>query len=143
MKSINFDSGYKTYSINGDENCVIKVQVTDFNLPKRINDAVIEIEALVEKVKSNSSIEEIVVFDGEIRKIINDIFGSDICTAAFGKANVCTIASNGEPIFANFFNAMIPIIKADIDEATKDKAQLSPEAQKYLDDIAEPEQPAE
>ena len=43
MKSIDFDSGYKTYSINGDENCVIKVQITDFNLPKRINDAIVEI----------------------------------------------------------------------------------------------------
>lgn len=137
MQSINFDDGFKTYAINGDDNCTIKIRVTDFNLPKRINDALSDIESIIEKVKSSKTADEIAKFDEEIRKIINDVFGSDICSGAFGKANICTIASNGEPIFANFFNALLPIIRADIEEVTKDMKQLGPEAEKYLEDLKE------
>ncbi len=133
MRSINFDGGYKTYAINGDENCTIKIQVTDFNLPKRINDALTEIEGVVEKAKGNRSDEDMASFDTEIRATINKVFGSDICTPAFGIANVCSIASNGEPIFYNFFNALLPIVKEDIETAAK-AAEVRPEVQKYLEE---------
>ena len=133
MKSIDFDSGYKTYAINGDESCVIRINTTDFNLPKRIQDANESINAVIKEYEGKNAAEDIAGFDAKVRNIINEVFGSDICTPAFGAANLFSITSNGNYIFENFLGALLPVIQADIEEATK-AAQVRPEVQKYLEE---------
>lgn len=133
MKSIDFDSGYKTYAINGDENCVIRINTTDFNLPKRLKDAYDSIQETIGEYEGKNSAEDIAAFDVKVRKIINEAFGSDICTPAFGSANLFSITNNGNYIFENFLEALLPVIQADIEEAAQ-AAQVRPEVQKYLEE---------
>lgn len=133
MKSIDFDSGFKTYAINGDESCVIKINTTDFNLPKRIQDANETIKATISEYEGKNAADDIAGFDTKVRDIINEVFGSDICTPAFGKTNLFSITSNGNYIFENFLGALLPVIQADIEEAAK-AAQVRPEVQKYLEE---------
>lgn len=133
MKSIDFDNGYKTYAINGDENCVIKINTTDFNLPKRIKDANTSIQAVIKDYEGKDAAEDMAAFDEKVRKIINEVCGGDICTPAFGSANLFSITSNGNYIFENFLGALLPVIQADIEEAAK-AAQVRPEVQKYLEE---------
>lgn len=133
MKSIDFDSGFKTYAINGDESCVIKINTTDFNLPKRIQDANDTIKTVISEYEGKNAADDIAGFDTKVREIINEVFGSDICTPAFGKTNLFSITSNGNYIFENFLGALLPVIQADIEEAAK-AAQVRPEVQKYLEE---------
>ena len=133
MKSIDFDSGFKTYAINGDENCVIRINTTDFNLPKRIQDANDTIKTVISEYEGKNAADDIAGFDTKVREIINEVFGSDICTPAFGKTNLFSITSNGNYIFENFLGALLPVIQADIEEAAR-AAQVRPEVQKYLEE---------
>ena len=51
MQSINFNSGnYKEYAINGDENRVIRINVSDVGIITRIQDAMSNADNIAEEV---------------------------------------------------------------------------------------------
>lgn len=117
MKNINFDDGYKTYILNDDENKIIRVNVTDVNILDRHNKAQADMQALIEEMQNNSEAtpEKIASYDKRIRENINYIFGSDVCTAAFGTANCMSVVSNGSMLFESFLNALMPQVQEDMD----------------------------
>lgn len=137
MKPINFDEGYKSYAVNGDESRVIKVRICDFNLLKRIEAAMSEIESLKEKYSGKLDEKTMIEFDSSVRQLINKAFDADICTNAFGNANICTVVSSGKLMFEAFFEAFVPILKADINAVVMNRKmkqpELRPEVQKYID----------
>ena len=116
MQSIKFDDGYKTYILNDDENKVIRVNVTDFNILDRYNKAQTDMQALIEEMQNDSEAtpEKIASYDKRIRENINFIFGSDVCTAAFGTANCMSVVSNGSMLFESFLNALMPQVQEDM-----------------------------
>jgi len=120
MKSINFDEGYKTYAVNGDESRVIKIKVADFNLLKRVEAAMAEIESLKKKYSGKPDENTLTEFDSSIRQLIDKAFDSDVCSNAFGNANICTV-SGGKLLFEAFFEAFMPILKADCTAAFMNK----------------------
>jgi hypothetical protein len=116
MQNINFDDGYKRYILNDDENKVIRVNVTDFNILDRYNKAQADMQALIADLQTNKDAtpEEIASYDKRIRENINFIFGSDVCTAAFGTANCMSVVSNGSMLFESFLNALMPQVQEDM-----------------------------
>ena len=153
MKSINFDEGYKTYAVNGDESRIIKIRISDFNLLKRVESALTEIESLKEKYSGKPDKNAMIEFDSSVREIIDKAFDSDVCANAFGSANICTVVNGGKLLFESFFEAFIPILKSDLNAAVMNKKvrqpELRPEVQKYIADtettpvagLAEPYKP--
>lgn len=137
MKSINFDEGYKTYAINDDENRVIKIKIGDFNLLKRLESSMDEIEALKEKFSGKLDENTMIEFDSNVRQLIDKAFDSDVCTNAFGNANICTVVSSGKFLFEAFFEAFMPILKADLNAVVMNEKinqpEIRPEVQKYID----------
>lgn len=116
MQNINFDDGYKRYILNGDESKVIRVNVTDFNILDRYTKAQADMQALIAdmQAKKDATPEEIADYDKRIRDNINYIFGTDVCTAAFGTANCMSVVSNGSMLFESFLNALIPQVQEDM-----------------------------
>lgn len=137
MKSINFDEGYKTYAINGDESRVIKIKIGDFNLLKRVEAAMTEIESLKDKFSGKLNENTMIEFDSSVRHIIDKAFDSDVCENAFGSASICTVVSGGKLLFESFFEAFMPLLKSDLNAAVMNKKvrqpELRPEVQKYID----------
>lgn len=117
MTNIKFDDGYKRYILNDDESKIIRVNVTDFNILDRYNKAQADMKALIEEMQNDSDAtpEKIASYDKRIRENINYIFGSDVCTAAFGTANCMSVVSNGSMLFESFLNALMPQVQADMD----------------------------
>lgn len=117
MQSIKFDDGYKRYILNDDENKIIRVNVTDFNILDRYTKAQADMQALIEEMQSDSEAtpEKIASYDKRIRENINYIFGTDVCTAAFGTANCLSVVSNGSMLFESFLDALMPQVQADMD----------------------------
>lgn len=154
MKSINFDEGYKKYAINGDESRVVKIRIGDFNLLERLRSTIAEIEPLKEKFSGNPDENTMIEIDSCIRRLIDKAFDSDVCAAAFGNSNVCTVVSGGKLLFEAFFEVFMPILEADIKAAVMTKKvnqpEIRPEVQKYIDapqiapiaGLAEPYKPA-
>lgn len=123
MENLNFKSNVKKYSLNGDENCVISVNTTDYAILDRIKKATKNIEKLAaeyqeKKINNDDEANELFVeTDREIRNQINYIFNSDVCTMAFGNTNCFSLCNDGSALFENFINAIVPVIKSDIEAA--------------------------
>lgn len=107
MQSIDFNSGnYKEYAINGDENRVIRINVSDVGIITRIQDAMSKADNIAEEVSEREKNEDrtqlLKEYDQRAREMVNDIFGSNVCTAALGGINVFSMGSNGKPVLFNF-----------------------------------------
>ena len=142
MQSINFNSGFKEYAINGDESKTIKVNVSDMNLPKRIAEVEKIFTDLSDKYKDenrNLTADELYDIDKTVREKINYAFGSDICTNAFGDTNCLSFVSNGDMLFEAFFNAFLPVIKAGMEKvAQTSKIKLEEKTAKYTAHLEKP-----
>lgn len=125
MEKLNFKTNVKRYSLNDDESCVISINTTDYAILDRIKKATKNIERLTEeyqekKIDNDNDDEANALFvetDKEIRKQINYIFNSDVCTMAFGNTNCFSLCDDGSALFENFINAVVPVIKSDIEAA--------------------------
>lgn len=123
MDSLNFDTGYKEYAINGDESKVIRISTTDIALYDRTKKAMKNIERLSEDYRkteaktSDQANELFVKADRDIKEQINSIFGYDVSSVVFGISNCMSVTKNGYMLFENFLNVVIPVIEKDMKEA--------------------------
>lgn len=142
MQSINFKSGnYKTFAINGDENNVIKINVSDIGVLTRLKKAMSEIDEIVSNIEKSddkkvNAADFLAEQDELARNMVNDIFGSDVCTAAFGRTNVFSTDERGRPILINFMEALIPLVANEMKSVqTAAQIQLEDKTDKYTKPI--------
>lgn len=119
----------------------IFIDTGDINLPVRLADAMDNLSAYfsdmntkfgvkelddIDKVKTGSIENDIALLrktDTDVRKIINAAFNNcsetasgfyDICAAAFGEANCCSVSKkSGNYYFEEFLAALYPVIEAE------------------------------
>lgn len=139
MQSIIFDDGYRTYDINGDESRVIRVNVSDFNLLRRNEEAEERISELVRQLSAanDPTPEDLAEYDKGFREQINYIFGTDVCTPAFGESHCMSIVSDGRMLYEEFLEALLKQVEQDIAERRQGLEQrrraASPKVQQYID----------
>lgn len=137
MQSIDFNSGnYKEYAINGDENRVIRINVSDVGIITRIQDAMSKVDNIAEEVSEREKNEDrtqlLKEYDQRAREMVNDIFGSDVCTAALGSVNVFSVASNGKPVLVNFLEALVVVVQEIKSAQTAAQIKLEEKVEKYI-----------
>lgn len=121
---LKFNDGFKEFAVNGDESRIVRFNPCDFGILERITASQKRLDELEKKYKDaeasdTDDFEKIAVqCDREIREEINTVFANDVCTPAFGTAN-CLSLAGGKPIFENFIDALLPIVKSSIDKETK------------------------
>lgn len=135
MQSINFNSGYKEYAINGDETNVVRFMPSDFNILERIKEAVPVIESVHQTYADSKDVPDISEVmsscDKKIREQINYIFGNDVCTAAFGATN-CLSPVGGNLLYQCFLEALFPILERDI---STERAKVEKNIKKYTSQV--------
>lgn len=138
MQSIDFNSGnYKEYAINGDENRVIRINVSDVGIITRIQDAMSKADNIAEEVSEREKKEDktqlLREYDQRARDMVNSIFESDVCTAALGGINVFSMGSNGKPVLVNFLEALLAVVVQEIKSAqTAAQIKLEEKVEKYI-----------
>lgn len=136
MQSINFNTGYKEYIINGDETTKIRINVNDLNIPNRINECQKFFDEMAEKYKNEDrqmTAEELSDLDKQVREKINYAFGSDICTPAFGNINCMSPVEGGKMLFEAFFEVLMPVVEADMKAAAQAQAvHIKDKTNKYI-----------
>lgn len=143
MQSINFNDGYKTYAVNGDESNVIRVNTRDFNIVTRYNEMTPMLDEIIEKYKQRkekSGVDEIKDIDSRVRQIVDEVFNADVSSHAFGNTHSLTVLDSGKFLVESFLEAFMPIIENDVNEANnslKYKLDTS-KVEKYLKDESSP-----
>ena len=116
MEKIQFDSGVRSYRINGGG--ILRFKPGDPNLYSRFLEAVEklkEVEAeLTSRAEENSG-EEIVKLmqqtDEKMKGILGWVFGPENdFQKILGGVNLLAIADNGERVVTNFFAALEPVL---------------------------------
>ena len=133
--NLDFSTGVQECTINGK--CTVYVNFTDpafiesvFNAFDSIDDVTDRYAPQIENAKSGEEVFTLArTRDAEIREIINEIFGEDVCSPIFGKMHL-TAAADGLPLWVNMLLAIID--KMDTTLATE-KKQTNPRVKKYLE----------
>jgi hypothetical protein len=129
MKNLNINKGYKTYSINDDENTVITVKTTDFSIIDRltkVQEHIGDIVTEMQSIKKNAAAEEYLAAldkaDKKVKAELDEVFDSPVSAAVFGNMNSLSFAG-GQPVALNFLEAIIPEISADLEDEQKASAE--------------------
>lgn len=132
MADIKFDTGLKTFDINGK--CQATFAPTDMAFIERVYNALENMDKKQSEYKdiaeaaTNAEVFDLARrMDTEAREEINAVFGFDICGPLFGTMNVFTVA-DGFPVWANF---MLAIIDQFEGEFAEQKKKTNPRIQKY------------
>lgn len=155
MNKLIFDTGVKEYQIN--ENGVLRFNPNDPNVYARFMDAVKKIQNIEESLvaegdtvladaEGNSGeavLQLMAKADKEVKKLLTEVFGKENDFDAFlGGVNLLAVASNGERVLTNLFEALTPIltegarncaehqVSTAVDEAKTDRAQRRAAASK-------------
>lgn len=147
MHNLNFDDGYESFSINGDESRVIRFNPSDPNLMIRYNESVKNINEAKKKIGSNVKLgpdgtpaetdrekreAACMVMSGvedTIRENINYMFNSDVYDTVFAGQSPFCMVGNGKYLLEAFLYAVEPIMKTAIKRANE---QSKRRTEKYL-----------
>lgn len=120
MRNLSIDKGYKEYTINNDENAVIRVKTTDFSLIDKllhVKDNIAATVAEIEERKQSDSLEKILAAldeaDRKVKAELDRVFDGEVSAVVFGNTN-CLSFSGGQPVALNFLEAIMPEIKRDL-----------------------------
>lgn len=142
MKTLNFDTGIVSYSLN--DKCEIHINPTDTAFINRTAETFEAVDALSEKyaesfkrIEHANSDSPAEIFDlcerrnAEARKLIDELFGGSVCDAVFGEMDVFALA-NGLPVWQNLFFAILEEMDTSaLSEKSKTKSRLDKYIAKY------------
>lgn len=133
MKEIRFETGIETFSLNGSAD--VSFNPTDsafvenlFNAFDTLDKRQESYRSEVEKTADKREVFDVARrMDGEMREIINGVFGADVCGSLFVGMNVYALA-DGLPVWANLMLAIMD----EIDTAfAREQKATNPRIAKY------------
>ena len=141
MQSIHFNTGVKTYALNGDETNTIQINVTDVNIASRLKKCQKQIDEIGAELQAlnNPTPEQLAGYDERIKKLIDYSFGSDISSHAFGDTSCLSPLPDGSLLLFAFMDAFVPAVLEDIKQAGSGfKSQSRAKIEKYTAGLDEP-----
>ena len=123
MPELKFETGLVTYTLNGA--CKVTFNPTDLAFAERICnvfDALDEKQKAYEKEKDMADERELFdtrrKYDAEMRAMIDDVFGTPVCDALFGKMDVYAFG-DGLPAWCNLLLAVMDEIQIKFEQEQK------------------------
>lgn len=147
MRNLNYDDGYESFSINGDENRVIRFNPADPNFMARYNEAMENINEAKKKFsggiqlnpdgtpsetdgeKRKRACEVMRKVEDIIRENINYMFNSDVYDTAFAGQSPFCMVGNGRYLLEAFLCTIKPVMEGAIRKANE---QSEKRMNKYL-----------
>ena len=130
------DTGVVTYDLNGKVS--ISFNPTDISFVERLFDSFNSLESNYERYQEEVSKmgDKREIFrlmrerDEEMRHMINEALGADVCEPLFGSMNVFSLDSSGLPVWANLVLSIIDVIDTAF---SREQKVTNPRLAKYLD----------
>ena len=133
MKSIRFETGYKTFSINDDPDRTISFNPTDADIVQRFAKAIKETMADIQlnpdgtaAINDMSSLEEasatLEKFNDLIKQKLNYIFNSDVYDVVFaGQSPFSIVGKDHKLLFEAFLEAAFEMVNEEVGAATQSR----------------------
>ncbi len=133
MPEIKFETGLVTYDLNGQ--CQVCFNPTDSAFAERLCTAFETLDKKQEEYQSKTEkaadkkeiFDAIRSMDAEMREVINNLFGTPICSTLFGNMNVYALA-DGLPAWANLMLAVMEEIRLSF---AREQKATNPRIEKY------------
>lgn len=134
MLELRHDTGVQEVSINGK--VTVLLNLTDIDFVERVFNAFDAMDKQQDRYQAmltgETDAKKIFAaartMDGEMRELINGLFGVDVCTPLYGTMNTYAMA-DGLPVWCNL---MLCLIDNMNDTFTAEKKKTNPKLQKYL-----------
>lgn len=134
MEKISFDSGVKSYKINGTG--VLRFNPGDPNVYARFLEAAEKLQnvetALVEEAKKLSQADGAGVVqllsraDKEMKQVLGWVFGEENdFNKILGGVNLLAVADNGQRVVTNLLEALQPVLVAGAERCAKEKVDAA------------------
>lgn len=141
MKSINFETGYKEFTINDDPERVIRFNPTDADILQRFRKALDDIRGEKKKLKDvglkadgtasedemftlEQASNELEKFNEFIRAELKYIFNSDVYDAVFAAQSPLAVVGKERKLLVEaFMEAALGVISEEVEEASKDRVK--------------------
>ena len=119
MATLSFETGIKTFDINGDPNRVVSFNPSDLNFIHRLYDGYMKLDALQRKYSLQADKMMAIAHEAdiEIRKVIDGIFGTPVSGIVFDGQATNAITGDGCPLWLGFLVA----IMANCDETVTER----------------------
>lgn len=134
MQNINFDEGYKEFSINGDEKRVIRFNPKDFGILTRMEDTLSDFGEIEKKLKESTEdnlTEVLKEAEKSIHKKMDEIFNADVHEIIFNHQSPISLVG-GEFLFMRVIKAIIPIVEKEVKkEMQSSEKRMSKYTEKY------------
>lgn len=133
MEKIQFDSGVRSYRINGGG--ILRFNPCDPNIYSRFLEAVEKLQAVeteltrqAEDGQSEDVIKLLTAADEKMKNILNWVFGADNdFHKLLGGVNLLAVAENGERVVTNLFAALEPVLVDGAKRCAGEQAKLARE----------------
>lgn len=115
MSTLSFETGIKTFDINGDPEKVISFNPTDLNFIHRLYEAFRKIDALhkgyqvrADKLDGHAEVLKVMhKADMEIRKLLDEVFLDTVSDKVFAGQSTYAITTDGVPLWMGFLVAVM------------------------------------
>lgn len=131
MEKIQFDSGIRSYCINGAG--TLRFNPCDPNVYSRFLEAVEKMQAVEEALVKQSAqttnediVKALAAADEKMKGILNWVFGGDNdFQKMLGGVNLLAVAENGERVVTNLFTALEPVLLDGAKRCAGEQARLA------------------
>lgn len=132
--NINLDDGYKEFTINNDQDRVIRFNPSDVAIIGRFKKAADALENLMKDnqaagVDMEDAAERVRTLDNAIKEQIDIIFNYPVSDIVFGNQSPMATV-DGVMLFERFFNAVLPVIRESVE---KERKASEKRIKKYVD----------
>lgn len=125
MRELKIKNGVQEFKINGDENKILRINTADLQILNRAKKAETELKEIAnecininQNMSNDESIDLLDKYDKKVKKTIDYIFNTNASQVVFGEMN-CLSICDGQPVFKNFLDEILPVITTDIESETK------------------------
>ena len=127
MENIQFDSGIRTYRINGDG--ILRFHPGDPNVYARFMegaDKLRQVESSLAGLEAQQVLPALQAADRQMKEILGWIFGpGNDFGEILGGVNLLAVAQNGERVVTNLFAALEPVLVAGAEACAGDAARAA------------------